>query len=429
MDVAVGPNGIGVVTFLGTFPGTVNQARLFSVPPTELPAFVVPTIPPAVQPQPPAVPVPGVQQPIPPQPIPNAPTAVQPGIPPIAVGTLGLAIGGPANGQFRPLNRNAQGFEVGNTTSSETSPSANVRPATADINGDGVLDTILGTGPGVATNVRVVDGSTGKTLALFQPFEASFTGGVFVTAGDIDGDGKSEVVVSPDQGGGPLVAVYSGSKLAAGSGSGAELIRFFGIEDLAFRGGTRPALGDINGDRRADLVVSAGILGGPRIAIFDGATLFQIATGGVTPRRLIPDFFAFEDSLRNGAFVGVGDLNGDGRADIAFGGGPGGSPRIRLFDGAKLLQSGPFRNLDEVQSNQLANFFAGSSTLRGGVRLAIRDLNGDGRGDLAVGSGEGEPSRVRIYYSANLLSNPSPNADQELDPYSNAIIANGVFVG
>jgi hypothetical protein len=212
-------------------------------------------------------------------------------------------------------------------------------------------------------------------------------------------------------------------KLAASlSGDAAQIIRFFGIDDPDFRGGARPAAGDVTGDGVPDLVVSAGFLGGPRITIWDGVSILAGTPGQVL------NFFAFEDSLRNGAFVAAGDVTGDGRADVAFGGGPGGAPRVRVFGGAGLLAAEPFVNLDEVGGAQLANFFAGNADLRGGVRLAMRDADGDGRADLVAGSGEGEPSRVRVYLGPNLLANPTPVPDQELDPFG-AVLADGVYVG
>ena len=296
--------------------------------------------------------------------------------------------------------------------------------ATADVTGDGVADFIGGTGPGAVTRVAVRDGATGQEVVSWQPFESGFTGGVFVAAADLDGDGKAEVVVSPDQGGGPVAAVYAGSKLAAGTGGdAAQIVRFFGIDDPGFRGGARPTLGDVTGDGKAEVIVSAGFLGGPRITIWDGASVLA----GTPAQRL--NFFAFEDTLRNGAFVAAGDVDGDGVAEVAFGGGPGGAPRVRLFDGQALLAAGSFTNLDEVGSAQQANFFAGDSSLRGGVRLALRDADGDGRADLISGSGEGEASRIRVYKSGNLLANSSPTADQELDPFGGAVLADGVFVG
>jgi uncharacterized repeat protein (TIGR01451 family)/uncharacterized delta-60 repeat protein len=336
-------------------------------------------------------------------------------------------VGGATDGTAVPLNPSGGRYAPAPSRNFFPGLGVTVRTATADVTGDGTPDYVGGTGPNAATRVAVIDGKTGAVVGTVQPFEASFTGGVFVAAADLDGDGKAEVVVSPDQGGGPVVAVYSGAKLSAGlTGDAAQLTRFFGIEDPAFRGGARPTLGDVNGDGTPDLVVSAGFLGGPRIAIFDGKGL---AAGSTTPAHLVPDFFAFEDTLRNGAFVAAGDVDADGSADIAFGGGPDGAPRVRVFDGKQLLAAGGFTNLDDIGAAQRANFFAGSSDLRGGVRLAMRDADGDGRADLVTGSGEGESSRVRLFKSAALLGGPTPVPDQELDPFGGAVLTNGVFVG
>ncbi|HET6574575.1 MAG TPA: FG-GAP-like repeat-containing protein, partial [Fimbriiglobus sp.] len=288
---------------------------------------------------------------------------------------------------------------------------------TADVNGDGVEDVVSPAGP-TGSRVRVVNGVDGSELSAVAPFEDRFVGRVQLAAADLDGDGQAEVIAAAGAGGGPRVVVYRGADLAAGTALAA--LTFFGIDDPAFRGGARVALGDVNGDGTADLVVAAGPGGGPRVALFDGRSL------GGAPVKLQPDFFAFEATLRGGVFVAAGDVDGDGAAEIAFGGGPGGAPRVRLFDGTALLAAGPFANVDEVPVAQRANFFAGDAALRDGVRLALRDADGDGRADLVTGSGEGEPSQV--YRSMNLLTNPAPTPDQGLDPFG-AVPAGGVFVG
>jgi hypothetical protein len=337
----------------------------------------------------------------------------------------GLAVGGTVDGTGLPTSTQTGQLQPGTPLVFFPGTNVDVRIATVDVTGDGVADFVGGTGPGSVTRVVVLDGQTGKVVADISPFEAAFTGGLFVAGGDVDGDGTADVVVAPDQGGGPIVAVYSGAKLTAGmNGDAAQIVRFFGIEDPAFRGGARPAMGDLTGDGAADLVVSAGFQGGPRVAIFGGPSIAAAA-----PTHLVGDFFAFESTLRNGAFVAVGDVNRDGIGEIAFGGGPGGGPRVRLFDGAKLLVAPAFHNLDDVGGGaQLANFFAGDSALRGGVRLTLTDANGDGATDLLAGSGTDEPSQVRAFLAANLLTNGNPTADQLFDPFG-TLLSGGVFVG
>ncbi|OWK35898.1 FG-GAP repeat domain-containing protein [Fimbriiglobus ruber] len=299
---------------------------------------------------------------------------------------------------------------------------AGVRVFLADVNGDGVPDLIAGSGPGVTNQVVVLDGKTHQQLVSFTPFESSFTGGVFVTAGDINGDGVPDIVVTPDQGGGPVVVVYDGA--AVGRGDEVQVARFLGIRDPDFRGGARAAVGDVNGDGIADLIVSAGVGGGPRVSIYDGTTV-----ASDTPRNLVPDFFVFESSLRNGAYVTVGDVTGKGYADLIFGAGPGGSGRVRIVDSAPLLAAGGrFQSLDDpaVAGAELADFLVGSSSDRGGAPVAVANLDGDNKADVVVGSGSG--GTVTAYTGVAIAANPrSPAADLDFDALPG--FTGGIFVG
>jgi Tol biopolymer transport system component len=302
-----------------------------------------------------------------------------------------------------------------------------VRSTAADVNGDGVADVIYATGPGGGALVRIINGLNGADLLSGTTFDAyageDFTNiGLYLTAGDIDGDGSADLVVAPDQGGGARVQVFSFS-----GGSLVQRGNFFGIDDPAFRGGGRIALGDLNADGKLDLVVGAGFGGGPRIALFNGGDL----TGNVqSPRKLVGDFVIFEPGLRDGVFVAAGDISGDGKADLIFGGGPGGGPRVTALNGASILASTD-PNQEAVKNAPLANFFAFDSTQRGGVRVAVKDADGDTRFDLVVASGDNAPPAARVYLGKNLPTSGQgePPLQQSLTPFSEPTLTNGVFVG
>jgi hypothetical protein len=316
--------------------------------------------------------------------------------------------GGPTVRYFGP-----NGSELSTVAAFDASFTGGVRVAVADFSGDGLLDIVVGTGPGAPTRVRVLDGKTKAELFTVDPFEASFTGGVFVAAGDVTGDGKADLVITPDEGGGPRVRIFDGAGFALRAD-------FFGIDDPAFRGGARAAVGDVNGDGVGDLLVAAGFGGGPRIAVFDGKTLLDPlpAVVGALPPKLVGDFFVFEDTLRNGVFIASGDLDGDGFAEVIAGGGPGGGPRVFALSGKDLLSG---------TQTQVANFFAGDTENRGGIRLAVKNLDNDTRADLVAGAGTGAGSRVTGYLGRNIPADGTPPEAFALDAFPD--FTGGVFVG
>jgi len=341
---------------------------------------------------------------------------------------LRLAVGGGLNGRaqlFMPDSFSGAYVVGGSVGAFGTIVGVTVHTAVGDVNGDKFPDTILVTGPGTAIRFAVVSGADNATLLVppTAPFvgSESFTGGGFVASADLDHDGHAEIIVSPDRGGGPRVTIFSRNN----DGTLAVRANFFGIDDAAFRGGCRTALGDVNGDGNPDMAVCAGFLGGPRTALFNGTTLF-----GGTPTRLVGDFFAFPGTdavtLRNGVFVAIGDVNGDGFADLIFGGGPGGAPRVFILSG-QTVSGG---DVAGAQASPVANFFvAANASDRGGVRVAAVDADGDGRAELAAGSGEGSPAQVRVYLGKNFTSTGEPATFQDLDLFASVILTDGVFVG
>lgn len=138
--------------------------------------------------------------------------------------------------------------------------------------------------------------------------------------------------------------------------------------------GSHVAVGDVTGDGVADLVTGPGVGGGPRVIVFDGTT-------GQVNRT----FFAYESEFRGGTEVAVGDVNGDGVADIITAPSRGGGSHVRAFSRAS--------------GEPLLNFMAGSVDERGGAFVAAGDFNGDGHADVVVGSGVGALPRLQVFSS------------------------------
>jgi len=287
-----------------------------------------------------------------------------------------------------------------------------VRSTIADFDGDRIADFAFATGAGTGARVRIVSGATGADLLGTTAVFGGFAGGVFIAAGDVDRDGKAELVVSTDAGGGPRVALY---KVANGGLVG--VADFIAFDSPDFRGGARVAMTDINRDGVDDLVVGAGIGGGPRVSVLDGNAL---AAGRVA--RLVPDFFALDSNLRSGVYVTAADFDGDGFGDIAYSTGNTGGPRIRVVSGALLIAN---PGADVATLPAMADFFALDANDRKGIRIAARDLNLDGKAELIVGSGDRENATLRVIPYAQ-MNTPATSLQ---NPFGNPLTIDGVYVG
>src|SRR5262249_34599298 len=184
----------------------------------------------------------------------------------------------------------------------------------------------VGPGEGGGAEVRVLNAQTGAMVAHYFPFGPGWKGSITVGLGDLKGDGHVDVVMGAGSGGAPRVVAYDVQ-------TGALVANFFAYEP-SFRGGINVSVGDVDGDGKADIVTGAGAGGAPRVVVFSGAS---VVTGAANP-AMLASFFAYDSSFRNGVNVAAGDVNGDGKADIIAGVGTGGAPRVTVFRSGDFAQ-------------------------------------------------------------------------------------------
>jgi subtilisin family serine protease len=260
--------------------------------------------------------------------------------------------------------------------------------AAGDINGDGAEEIIIGAAAGAEPRVRIFS-AAGKLVKDWLAFDRGFRGGVNVAVGDLDGDDKPEIVAAAASRGNGQVRIFDtagklknqflvdrsswrggltlavgnvdgrgAAEIVAGYGAGSEpqvriftaggkLVSVFLAYEKSFRGGVKVAAANRDGRRdrnKAEIIVAPGPGREPLVKIFDNRAVLQ------------KKFLAYGSSWRGGMNLAAGDLNNDGRAEIAVGASPGATPHVRVFG---------------VSGELLDSFYAWEAGWSGGVNVGI----------------------------------------------------------
>jgi hypothetical protein len=225
-----------------------------------------------------------------------------------------------------------------------------------------ILDTTFLNG----SFARIFDNQGNTERTGFFAYESDFQGGQEVIRIDIDHDGQRESIVADDS----TVTIYESNGVAQ--------VTFYPY-DTNYNQGINLAVIDLEGDGTIEIITGTENGGGPHIRVFDNQGVL-----------INPGFFAYAENFRGGVDIAVGDLDGDGLQEIITGAGNGGGPHVRVFSKhGNLVNPG---------------FFAFDPSFRGGVNVAVADVDGDGVDDVVTGAGSGGSSEIRVHDKDGNLS-------------------------
>lgn len=205
---------------------------------------------------------------------------------------------------------------------------------TGDLDGDGIDEIIAGAGPGGTPHIRVFDNLGNIIYPKLFPFGENLNTGVDVATGDLDGDGRDEIIASLGPGSEPKIALINENGIKTEE---------FLVYDKYFRGGVRVSSGDVDRDEKDEIITGAGPGGGPHVRVFE-------ADG--KPRGI--DFFPFHVNFRGGVDVSSIDYDEDGKDEIIMTQNSSGQAWVKIY-----------RYNDE--KTVYANFLAYPEYFEGGV--------------------------------------------------------------
>jgi len=143
-----------------------------------------------------------------------------------------------------------------------------------------------------------------------------------------------------------------------------------------FEGGAQINISDLDQDGKFETIVANS----NSVKIFN------------SQNNLVKTFYPYGEKYNSGINIAIGNIQDDKKLEIVTGTQQGGGPQIRIFNyQGNLIHTG---------------WFAYNKNFRGGVNVALGDLNGNGYKEIVTGAGFGGGPHIRIFRSDGHLFDP-----------------------
>jgi Ca2+-binding RTX toxin-like protein len=251
-------------------------------------------------------------------------------------------------------------------------------------------------GSGSSAAVQVFDAETLVplfTIDAAATYGARYRDGVRVATGDLDNDGIPDVAVAPGRMAAPVVKVFNGVPQAGVQGTEIAGLRIpaSATYGAKYVDGVTIAVGDVLGDTLNEIVITPS-RGRAIVKVFENTLVAgsPYARFGKTPARTFDAFTALKGYIGGGSLA-IGDTAGLGKQQIVVGSGVGTNGRVHVFDVRRAAAAyAPLRTIVDPTL----------PAIRGGLHVAVGDIDGDGRADIVTGAGAGSGAWVRGYSGA-----------------------------